>query len=417
MNNIRDDYQISYTDKEIQYAVLGLMLLPLYIKLMSQLSAIISFPTVITTVLYYGCIWLFIVKYAVNNLKSFIFNLAQIGILLLIFSVFCCVMGNTGTEFIFRYNIQEIVTFQPTTLFFTAMYMILGISIQDYDSFSLRLHVVSKIGVIFGLLIYCFGLISGNILYYDDMNYAYALCLLVCCLLAGYTKNDLPYVVIGVLCLLLAGTRGPLICITVAFLLRSFMGEKNIQTILGRVLFCIIALVSLYSGVLTWVLEKLMGLMGGFGITQLRILDYMNNGMLLDSSGRDGFSDIIKEAIRERPVLGYGIGADRSLLPLGRYCHNIILEVLVSLGVILGSIVLLWIFYRVLKMLTSKKESYKVIAIAFLSGEIIKLFLSSTILQSELLFVFLGMSIVATGRIKWRNPVSGITGELNEHTE
>ena len=47
-----------YTDKEIQYAVLGLILLPLYIKLMSQLSMTLAFPTVVTTSLYYGTIWL-----------------------------------------------------------------------------------------------------------------------------------------------------------------------------------------------------------------------------------------------------------------------------------------------------------------------------------------------------------------------
>lgn len=403
MENIRVNY--IYRDKEIQYAILGIILLPLYIKLMSQISVIISFPTIITTIVYYGGIWLLIAIYTVKNMNVLVFNTVQIGILLFTFAVFCSVMGGTGFEYIFKYDVQELITFQPTTLFFTSMYMILGISVQDFDSFTMRLHTISKIGVLFGLMIYCFGLLSGNVLHYDDMNYAYALCLMVCSLIACYTREDWIFVVIGVLCLLLAGTRGPLVCVMIAFLLKGFTGGKSIQKNLHRIILGIIFIIALYSGVLVWILQKLIGVLSSFGITELRILNYMNDGMIMDSSGRDNLSATIIDAIIKRPVLGYGVGADRMLLPKSAYCHNILLEIAVSVGVIIGAVVLIWIIYRFTKMLIHKNKSYKSIAIAFFAGIFVKLLLSSSILYSTELFIFLGMSVVATGRVKWKNPL------------
>lgn len=402
MDSIRDNSV--YKDRQMQYAIFGLILQPLYIMLMSQLSSIIPFPTTVTTMLYYGAIWICIAKYVFNNTKAFAYNTLHIGILLLFFSFSCYAVGGTGSAYIFQINFMQIVTFQPKTLFFTSMFMLLGISVRDFDSFSVRLHMISRVGVCLGFLIYFFSLLTGNKLYYDDMNYAYSLCLVVCCLIASYTKKDLPYIAVGALCLLLAGTRGPLVCITVAFLLKGFIGKKNAKVIIGRIALLIFTVVVLYSGALAWVLQKLLWLLEGFGITQLRILDYMNESMLMDSSGRNDLSQIIKSAIAKKPLLGYGIGADRTMLSAGRYCHNVVLELMVSLGVILGTAVLIWILSRFFKMLFSKNESYAVIAIAFFSGEFVKLFLSSSILYSTKLFIFLGISLAATGSFSWKSP-------------
>lgn len=404
MDKFENINQSLYTDREIQYAILGFMLQPLYIKFMYWLSVVIPFPTSITTVLYYVAIWFLIIKYIFMNFRSSTFNLIQIGTLILMFCLFCMVLGSTGSKYIFAWNSQEFITFQPKTLFFTSMYMFFGISVQDYDSFIKRLHIVARIGVVLGLLIYCIGLVSRNLIYYDDMNYAYSLCLAVCSLIACYTRKDILFIIGGVLCLLLAGTRGPLVCITVAFLLKAFIGKKNVKVILGRAALCVFVIVVLYSGVFTWILHQLIFVLGRFGVTQLRILDYMNEGMLLDSSGRDGFYDIIIDAIKRKPLTGYGIGSDRMILPKGSYCHNIVLEIAVSLGVVVGTAIIVWIFYRTLQMFIKGGESCKIIAIAYLSGEIVKLFLSTSILQSIHLFIFLGMSLVATGRIKWKKP-------------
>lgn len=392
-------------DREIQYAVLGMMLRPLYIKLMSQLSILAAFPTSVTTTVYYVGVWLLVGIYVCKNIRTAAVNFFQIGILTLIFSLACTIFGETGNEFVFKYTFQELVTFQPTTLFFTAMYMFFGISIQVLDRFVLRLHIISRVGVIFGGLILIFGFMTENALHYDDMNYAYALCFMVCCLISSYSREDLPFVVIGIVCLVLAGTRGPLVCVMVAFILRSLFDGGNVRKILIRLVLGTMVIIVLYGGIFEWILQMLMSLLGGFGISNLRILDYMNSGMLLDTSGRDDFTRIIIDAISERPFIGYGIGADRILLQSDRYCHNIVLEIIVSLGFVVGIAIIVWIVCRFLKMLFNQNKSYKIIAIAFFSGEIVKLFFSSSILYSSMLFIFLGISSMATGRIKWCNSV------------
>ncbi len=411
MGNMETNNSFIYKDKEIQYAVMGFILLPLYIKLMSQLSTIMAFPTSVTTILYYGVIWLLIAKYVLTNLRTVTFNFVQLGILVLAFSVFCSVIGGTGSSYIFNGNFQDLIVFQPKTLFFTSMYMFFGISIQNYEGFKKRLHFISRIGVICGALIYILSLITRDLLHYDDMNYAYSLSFAVCSLIACYTRKDILYVVGGVICLLLAGTRGPLVCVIVAFLLKTVVGEKSISSIARGVAICVLALVFMYSGAFIWILQNLIRLLSGFGITQLRILDYMNNNMLFDSSGRDEFNDVIIRSIMDNPILGHGIGADRIILQ-NRYCHNIVLEILVSLGIVFGTIIIAWIAYRVIKMLKSNQEDYKTIAIAYLSGEIVKLFFSVSILQSTQIFIFLGMSLVATGKIAWRRSLQPIEGDI-----
>ena len=104
-----------YTDKEIQYAVLGLILLPLYIKLMSQLSMTLAFPTVVSTSLYYGTIWLCIAAYIYKNPFRSVVNLLQIGIPLFLFCAICSFVGTTGSKYIFKFGVMEIATLQTTT--------------------------------------------------------------------------------------------------------------------------------------------------------------------------------------------------------------------------------------------------------------------------------------------------------------
>ena len=416
MNTIERRLPSPYTDQEIQYAVLGFILLPLYLKLMSQLSTLVGFPTVVTTSCYYGAMWFCIIKYILRNLSTSFYGLLQVGIPIFLFSVICSFVGSTGSKYIFQFGVMEIATFQSTTLFFTAMFMFLGLSIQDYDSFSRRLHMVGRVGVSFGALVYLLTFLTGGSLLYDDMTFAYGLCLPLCLVLAQRSKHDLPFVLTGVFCLFSAGTRGPLVCVAVAYMLASFIKQQSPTRFLINLLIGIILIVSCFTGLLTGILKSILEVISAVTDQPLRILDHLNAGELSNSSGRDDIAGTIREAISHRFFMGYGIGGDRYILGYSRsakdpslpltetYCHNIALELFISLGVILGTIVLLWILYRFFKMFVSKEMTYRTIAIAFFSGEIVKLCFSSSILNEPLLFAFLGMSI-ATTRITWRGPV------------
>lgn len=416
MNTIKPRLPSLYTDQEIQYAVLGFILLPLYLQLMSQMSALVGFPTVITTMLYYGALWFCIVRYALRNLSSFLYNLLQIGIPVFLFSAICSFVGTTGSKYIFKFGVMEIATFRTTTLFFTAMFMFLGLSIQDYESFSRRLHMAARVGVILGVLIYLLTILTGKSLLYDDMVFAYGLCLPLCIIIAQRSKHDLPYILVGLFCLLFAGTRGPIVCIAVAYVLASLIKETKPVKFLMNLFIGIILLCCLLTGIFTEILKSTLEIISNVTDTPLRILDHLNAGELSDSSGRDNIAATIREAISHRFFIGYGIGGDRYILGYSRshkdpslpltetYCHNIALELFISLGVILGTIVLLWILYRFFKMFVSKEMTYRTIAIAFFAGEVVKLCFSSSILNEPLLFAFLGMSIATTG-ITWRRPV------------
>ena len=416
-----------YTDKEIQYAVLGLILLPLYIKLMSQLSMTLAFPTVVTTSLYYGTIWLCIAAYIYKNPFRSVVNLLQIGIPLFLFCAICSFVGTTGSKYIFKFGVMEIATIQTTTLFFTGMFMVLGLGIQDYDSFSRRLHMVSRVCVLFGALIFLLIFMTGGSLRYDDMTYAYGLCLPICLLLAQRSKYDLPFILIGVFCLFSAGTRGPLVCVVVAYILTSFVKAQTPVRFLINLLIGVLLILSCFTGIFIEILKSILEIISNITDQPLRILDHLNAGELSDSSGRDYIAATIRDAISHRFFMGYGIGGDRYILGYTRskdpslphsetYCHNIALELFISLGAILGTIVLLWILYRFFKMFVSKDNNYRTIAIAFFSGQIVKLCFSSSLLNEPLLFVFLGMSIATTGILSRRpvNPEFPFQAELEK---
>lgn len=108
-----------------------------------------------------------------------------------------------------------------------------------------------------------------------------------------------------------------------------------------------------------------------------RMLNTLLEGNIVLDKGRNRMWSTVWYMIIKHPIIGNGIYADR--YELGIYCHQIILEILLDFGIILGCIIILFLVYKLGEILiTCKKDEWKLLFILFLSMVIVRLNVSST---------------------------------------
>ena len=112
----------------------------------------------------------------------------------------------------------------------------------------------------------------------------------------------------------------------------------------------------------------------------------------LDSSGRDMIAQIIISKIREGGFFGYGICGSWQFV--GTYPHNILLDILVSFGVLPGSLILLAIVVLIIQGYKGcKTDGEKAFWFLLLVRGFIMLFVSYNYLENGYLYMLLGYSV------------------------
>ncbi|MDE6192717.1 MAG: O-antigen ligase family protein [Muribaculaceae bacterium] len=169
-------------------------------------------------------------------------------------------------------------------------------------------------------------------------HYAVSLILISVLLLKSKIKNVIKPILIitifiGSLAAILAGSRGPIMALIVCLAIYAISNTGNITKLLKII--CILAIISPF--IVYWA-EEITDFFSSMGI---RSAERIYNAFLGEesitnqTSGRD---TLYKDAIyyfSESPLLGYSY-----LIPGKIYCHNILLEQYMALGIIGGSIFL-----------------------------------------------------------------------------
>lgn len=372
----------------ISYFICGLLILPLLLQLLASLD---FFPTQYVSYCLYGILWLSFFLHIFRNINMFVYR----SFLVLIFALFVCLMElfvfPDNRMYIFDTDLFSVVAFLPTNLFWSIIFVIPGLLVADYDNFILVLHSFARIGIVVGALAYISILIQGGELHYDDMTFSYTLCIMVCALIAKTQKYDFYFILLACACMFVAGTRGPILCTICAVLLSMLLNFKSKRTFVYIVI-GIIAIVLVQLNLIGIIVNGIGEYLTKFGITELRILDYFNEGNMLDSSGRDTLQGTVISAIMSRPFRGWGIGSDRMLLD-GSYVHNIFLEVLCSFGLIFGGAFLCFLAIVSLRALFSKNKSLSLIAFVFITSIVLKLVFSLSIINCREFSIFLGICL------------------------
>lgn len=192
------------------------------------------------------------------------------------------------------------------------------------------------------------------------------------------------------------GSRGPILCIAVfviLYLLSDFKKNKITILIIG-----IIACLVFFN--YTTILDELINICKEYGINS-RTLYKIREGTIDDDTGRGNIQTVAFKQLNEHPILGTGIAVERIKInklimnkDMGScYPHNLIIEILVQYGYILGTGIILLLSYLFIKSIKKGEQSEKELIIILFATEIIRLMLSSSYLRSSLFFLWLGLSI------------------------
>lgn len=193
---------------------------------------------------------------------------------------------------------------------------------------------------------------------------------------------------ISLFCILVAGSRGPLLGVGLIFLIFLFDYVKSkplYKKIILIGLFIFVMIIILIN--FTTIVREMALFLQKIGISS-RTITKIISGEITDDSGRARLYQIALDLIRHGGPFGNGIYGDRYTISslttmwIG-YCHQIALEILVDFGYLLGGVFLIAMIRRILKILFSPESQWRNIFIIFLISAS-QLLLSGSYLFSSL---------------------------------
>lgn len=201
-------------------------------------------------------------------------------------------------------------------------------------------------------------------------------------------KKNILYIVfitIEVTLIFISGSRGPLICIAVFSALKFlFMPNKRISTVMTKMLLFtgIILIVAFYEQILASIYDAFIT----NGVYSRTLYVLMNRGITYNS-GRSEIWETAWRLISKRPVFGWGIAADISLM--STYPHQVVLEILLHFGFVLGTALIAYFAYKTISSLIISRKDDSVLM--FTCCGLLPLFFSSTYLQSPLAWILIAI--------------------------
>lgn len=283
--------------------------------------------------------------------------------------------------------------------------LFIGVAYSHEDS-KKDLFWASLFGAIAVFAYQIYSLLLGRELGNDNMYTAYNVLPSVLYLIYWALENKKPkYWLISaaaVAMIFLFGTRGPVLATLVFLLLGIFFTIINQRSQLARVLYLIMfAVVIVVVGSKNFLLNTAEFLAEKFediGFST-RIFDRFIAGEIADGSGREVLYSKILDAIKVRPVLGYGLMGDRVIL--GFYVHNLFLELWCHYGVILGSVIILTMISVPVAALIKSRRSDMFGFVLMLSCMVfVKLMFTGSYLEEPYMFFLIGVSLGINRRFK-----------------
>lgn len=377
---------------DIDYSALGLTLIlfrTIIIAFLNTASLMIGFNTKVFTYVYYITVWVFFLlgisrkgmRPSPQGALFFAF-VVLIGLLSIPFS---------PIQYLWNFNLESFIIFDTSSYFHAVLYIPLVFSIKDINK--LR-NYLSFFAHIFILLVLANDFISISLLnnkHDDDMAYSYGVVWVTCILLVDYfdrgKKMDLILCIIGVISALLSGTRGPLVCVVVCFVLTYINKITNKRK---RFFFILFSILFLLLGGVDFVTQIVSELLTKFGFGDFRFVQYHEDNILLDSGGRDDIALKVWNATLDNGILGGGIGYDRIILD-GSYSHNILVELCCEFGLLFGPAIILALIVIGFKYVSFPNQAFAFLGTLFVSILIIELLFSSSYLITFPFFLFLGL--------------------------
>lgn len=379
----------------LYYFICMLLARIIYVTLMRRLSRLVRFPTDYTTYLYYGVMWAFLFLGLIDAHISLRPRLLIFIIVSLAIMAGSCVFYDYSITYVCPPTFwQKILTFDCTTLLNSFLFIIIGAMLVDYALMMDCMHIMARIAMFGAILVDVLTIIVLKNKRYDDMSYAYCVCFITCVLLFWFLEEHHPLdgvlSAFGMLSVLLCGTRGPVICLLLMFIIWSFLYQRQKKYRVIAITVFLIIIILFYTGMLANAAKSISDWLAERDLPGFRILDMLQMNEISDDSGRGDIYGYITEGILHSPVIGYGIGGDRMLTDHA-YAHNIFLEFFSHFGIFFGLLFLGGIVYYLLRGVFDRDKNMGAVSVIFFAGCVARLVFSSSYILTPELYLILGM--------------------------
>lgn len=214
----------------------------------------------------------------------------------------------------------------------------------------------------------------------------------------GKNKNKWYYAlsVISLYCIVMAGSRGPLlgVCLTLLILLMDVIKNQSaVQKVILLILFALISTLIIVN--FTNILLAFAYANQRVGLSSRTIVSIIS-GNTFEDTGRSRLYQIAFDLIRTGGPFGNGIYGDRYVISsqttmwIG-YCHEIALEILVDYGYLLGGAILVFLICRIVKILRASDSEWRNVYLILLISA------SQLILSGSYLYISLFWGAMAAG--------------------
>jgi hypothetical protein len=291
--------------------------------------------------------------------------------------------------------------YNPTyRLFFYAFpLLILAFTLKDYSILYKKIVKFSIANTIIAVFAYIFVVVNQG-QHFEYMSFSYnmlfGVCMCLCHGIRSKSKHVLSLGLIGSFVVLFGGARGAVVSLMIFILLYIVFLRQN-KNYIKEMVFFFLFLIGIFSTYFYFdsILQWMISAGNDFGISS-RTLTRLAEESFVDSSGRSEIATGIWAAIKDSPIIGYGIWGDRtvSLKYIGQvtFAHNIILEILCHFGIVIGILVNLLLLYLIVDRIRQNDKSlYFVILIATIPSSLIKLQFSGSYLTEPYFFLLLGL--------------------------
>ncbi len=364
---------------------LSVYLLVVFLTISPALSFLSSYG--ISTIISYVLIALLLYTPLIIGLVTRKIELNKTCVLLFIaIFVYVLICSKKLTAFEDVYLSETNGVFSRILTFTSSIFGLLFFGIKfSPTSFKKGIKIASYINVIISFFRFILVTIRGNefLTYGYDMNFGYTLLFPLLCFLSLYAiERKKTYLIISLISfffILFFGSRGPILCVVIySFLLFFFVILKRI-TPAKRALIIFLAALLVFIGVIFFLLVVPL-----LDLSSLpRSLRYiLSTGYFTSStdSGRRIIVDDLSPYLYNIPLFGYGLLADQGFLGIGKYSHNILLEMWITFGPILSISFIFLILLLTFKVLFNKHIdiTFKVYFIALWSFSFGRLIVSNS---------------------------------------
>ena len=121
-----------------------------------------------------------------------------------------------------------------------------------------------------------------------------------------------------------------------------------------------------------------------------RTLMLLLSGEINQDSGRSEVYELVLTPLLQNPILGLGLWGDRYYID-GFYCHNIILEILLNFGLIIGPLIIIVFVYKFIVTYIRSSSASKQILLKYFISCILPLFLSNSYLIAPIFGISMGI--------------------------